>query len=240
MSQIVLIYDVETTGLLNCKHLPNLDIYGTDAYPYITQLSWVKYDVLANRVIDAFDSYVKLPDHVVVPEKVSEITGITAEFCQKHGRDIVPVLFHFYQAVISSNLLVGHNTEFDKNMVQIEVHRNLTKLRVYDPAIANMFRIDWLIGRGIRHHCTMLTNIERCNIRPPGWNRKDAKWPSLSELHNHLFQNVPENMHNSLFDVMACMRCFLATSSNYQISDIKMTTMLRSTTKLAAEHALMT
>ena len=238
MSQIVLIFDVETTGLVHFENLPNLDIVGTDQYPYITQLSWVKYDVVAKRIIDAFDSYIRIPDHVLVPDKVTEITGITAEICQKHGRDIVSVLFHFYQAVISSNLLVGHNMKFDKHMVQIELHRNLAKLCVYDTAITNMFRIDWLISRGIRTHCTMITNTERCNIRPNGWRYAAPKWPSLSELHYHLFRSHPENMHNSLFDVMACMRCFLATDGNYHVPDIKYTTMLRGTTKLAAEHAL--
>ena len=34
------------------------------------------------------------------------------------------------------------------------------------------------------------------------------KYPKLVELHNHLFNSVPENLHNSLIDVYVCFRCF--------------------------------
>jgi DNA polymerase III epsilon subunit-like protein len=39
--------------------------------------------------------------------------------------------------------------------------------------------------------------------------RQYKKFPRLSELHQTLFGTVPENLHNSLIDVLVCLRCFL-------------------------------
>jgi hypothetical protein len=38
-----------------------------------------------------------------------------------------------------------------------------------------------------------------------------CKWPKLTELYSVLFPEevIPENMHNAMVDVMACLRCYL-------------------------------
>ena len=41
------------------------------------------------------------------------------------------------------------------------------------------------------------------------WPNRRPKFPRLSELHQILFGNIPENLHNSLIDVLVCLRCFL-------------------------------
>lgn len=45
--------------------------------------------------------------------------------------------------------------------------------------------------------------------KPKQWASQRPKFPRLSELHQVLFGNVPENLHNSLIDVFVCLRCFL-------------------------------
>ena len=49
-----------------------------------------------------------------------------------------------------------------------------------------------------------------CNIKyiHPMSGKIYKKYPKLVELHNHLFNSVPENLHNSLIDVYVCFRCF--------------------------------
>ena len=34
------------------------------------------------------------------------------------------------------------------------------------------------------------------------------KYPTLSELHENLFHVKPKNMHNSMIDVLICLKCY--------------------------------
>jgi hypothetical protein len=55
----------------------------------------------------------------------------------------------------------------------------------------------------------MKKSIQICNIKIITKNGKEQlKFPKLSELHEHLFQSTPKNLHNSLNDVLVCTRCF--------------------------------
>jgi hypothetical protein len=51
--------------------------------------------------------------------------------------------------------------------------------------------------------------------------RKYKKFPKLSELYNHLFGYVPENLHNALVDTIVCLRCFLKIRCAYHLSSRK-------------------
>ena len=79
-SRCVLVFDTETTGLINKSLLP-LQYKDLALHPYITQLSAVLYDVDNQKVKKVFNTYVKIPAHVEIPEIVQQITGITREKC---------------------------------------------------------------------------------------------------------------------------------------------------------------
>lgn len=53
------------------------------------------------------------------------------------------------------------------------------------------------------------------------------KFPKLSELHEHLFGYVPDNLHNSLVDVLVCLRCFLKIRCGYSMSNRKFEILLK-------------
>ena len=57
------------------------------------------------------------------------------------------------------------------------------------------------------------------NPRPDDEARKNYKWPTLSELHKHCFGNVPDNLHNSMVDVLVTLRCFLFYKYNHKIEE---------------------
>jgi hypothetical protein len=38
------------------------------------------------------------------------------------------------------------------------------------------------------------------------------KFPTLCELYMHLFHKTPENLHNSMMDVLVCLRCYLKSN----------------------------
>jgi DNA polymerase III epsilon subunit-like protein len=52
-------------------------------------------------------------------------------------------------------------------------------------------------------------SIHLCKIYFEGKTSGAYKWPKLEELHQHLFNEVPANLHDALTDVKACLRCFL-------------------------------
>jgi hypothetical protein len=58
-------------------------------------------------------------------------------------------------------------------------------------------------------YCTMKTTIAFCNIQMMSkTGRSFAKFPKLSELHEKLFGVAPKKLHNSLNDVVVCLRCY--------------------------------
>jgi hypothetical protein len=60
-------------------------------------------------------------------------------------------------------------------------------------------------------------------------SRKDAsgveigkpykKWPTLLELYVHFFTTTPSNLHNSMMDVLVCLRCYLKMRKNIELQE---------------------
>jgi len=58
-------------------------------------------------------------------------------------------------------------------------------------------------------YCTMQNSIDMCAIKVVGkTGREYNKFPKLSELHQKLFDSVPNNLHNSLNDILVTLRCY--------------------------------
>ncbi|HUV85413.1 MAG TPA: hypothetical protein VMV86_06875, partial [Methanosarcinales archaeon] len=55
-------------------------------------------------------------------------------------------------------------------------------------------------------YCTMLEGTDICKI--PSF--RGNKWPTLKELHKHLFNEDFEDAHDALADVEATRRCYYA------------------------------
>jgi len=68
-------------------------------------------------------------------------------------------------------------------------------------------------------------------IKAKQWPNRRPKFPRLSELHQVLFGNVPENLHNSLIDVLVCLRCFLKIRCCVDVPDKSFERMIRNATK---------
>lgn len=63
-----------------------------------------------------------------------------------------------------------------------------------------------------------IVSLPKPNVPEP---KKYKKFPKLSELHEHLFGYVPEDLHNALVDTMVCLRCFLKIRCGYHMSSRK-------------------
>ena len=47
-----------------------------------------------------------------------------------------------------------------------------------------------------------------------------SKYPKLIELHNKLFKYEPTNLHNSLYDVAVCLRCYIKLRYNKDLIEL--------------------
>jgi len=203
--RMILVFDVETTGLLP-KKIRGQDI-PIESYPYIIQLSFVLYDMFESRAVYTYDSYIKLPEHIEISEKVTELTGINKQMCNEKGKHIIDVLESFYEAYMLAEVVVAHNIEFDEKMILIELQRNRQEILDKAPFCFTIFSKIYETIKGVQRYCTMKNGTELCAITVESKTTK--KWPRLSELHKKLFDEVPDGLHNSMVDVNACLKCYL-------------------------------
>lgn len=199
----IIIFDTETTGLIPKKET------SLEKFPYITQLSFIVYDTHSESIKSTFDAYIKIPKGIEIPQIVTELTGITNEKCENEGIPIQQALGVFYHAMTLCDCVIGHNIDFDIQMMNIEIRRNIEFLKLF-PDIYFMFDPLRLLEVSIKTDCTMRMSTEACSLyRTNERNRTYKKFPKLVETYFHLFQKVPENLHNSIVDSLICLRCYL-------------------------------
>ena len=164
--------------------------------PYIVQLSWLVFDTIENKLDGTYDYIVKLPEGITIPKEASDIHKITNEIMKEKGHDIGCVLGKFYNDLIKCNMLIAHNITFDKKMLSIEFYRN---------GYGKHF-----IKNKYNEYCTMTMGTPICNITMISkWNGKPfVRFCKLIELHEKLFNETPNNLHNSLIDILVCFRCY--------------------------------
>jgi DNA polymerase III epsilon subunit-like protein len=203
----VLVFDTETTGLPASYNSPLTDV---SKWPHIVQLSFIVFDTVSKEILEYSDYIIKLePDIVITPESVA-IHQITMEQSQRDGIPIQVALQEFNNAVKDVGLVVGHNIQFDKNMLAVEFQRNKMKNSLYRD------------GRPLNEFCTMKQTVSLCKL--PFLNKNNNammsqfKWPTLSELHRHLFGATPKGTHNAIVDVMICLRCYVHLEHLYDIA----------------------
>ena len=221
-SSKVLVFDVETTGLLPQKPRNSTQQIPLSEYPHIIQLSFAVYDLNNNRLVRTYDSYVKIDATIEINEYVSKLTGITRDICNNSGNRITDVLHEFYLAYMECNAIVAHNMDFDEKMILVELERHqeqmIQLIPDYTTTLFNKVREEAI---GIERYCTMRKGITLCNImvesKIPGKPAR-AKWPKLAELYAKLFDGeIVDGMHNSMVDVMACLRCYLKMRHGYHM-----------------------
>ena len=189
----VLAFDTETTGL---PKRYSGSVYDSNNWPHIVQLSLLLYDLDTQKMIAVHDFIIKLPEDIVMTQENTNIHGITNEMSSQKGIDIKEAILCMSDCLDSAQVLVAHNLEFDTNMIAAECNR------VGYPSI---LRIKPFAG-----YCTMLHSMELCNLKMISrrTNREVIKFPKLIELYQNLFNEVPNNLHNSLVDVFVCFRCY--------------------------------
>ena len=182
-----LIFDTETTGLPKRWDAPITD---TANWPRCIQIAWQLHDDMGQLV--EHQDYLVKPEGFNIPYDAERIHGISTELAEAEGITLAEVLEKFNIALGKAKFIVGQNLGFDVNIMGCEFH-----LMRVDSPMASMSVLDT---------CTEVTaNL----LKLPGGRGGKFKLPTLTELHEYLF-NVPfAEAHNATADVEATTRCFL-------------------------------
>ncbi|MBI2668607.1 3'-5' exonuclease [Candidatus Woesearchaeota archaeon] len=178
-----LFFDTETTGLPKNWKAPLTDL---DNWPRLVQIAWIQYD-LAGK-LSSTGNYIIRPEAFTIPSDATKIHRISTEKALKEGVPLKKALQEFSTALKNSSFLVAHKLDFDQNIIESEFLRT-----GIEHSLSSITKV-----------CTMKSTTDFCRIP----NSYGYKWPTLSELHQKLFQIGFEDTHNALADVTACAKCF--------------------------------
>jgi DNA polymerase III epsilon subunit-like protein len=148
-------------------------------------------------VLNSIDKIIKLSEGITISKESENIHKISNEMSKTKGVDIKKELQEFNNMLIESDLVVAHNISFDKQMIMVEcirhkLQQNFTRNTNRKP-----------------EYCTMKNSVNICKIPKVSLNGDIYyKYPKLIELYQHLFHETPDGLHNSMIDVLACLRCY--------------------------------
>lgn len=182
-----LIFDTETTGLPRNFNAPLSD---SDNWPRCVQIAWQVHD--ENGKLVSNENFLIRPDGFNIPFDSEKVHGISTELAMQEGVPLMDAAKAFVEAVNKAKFVVGQNVEFDLNIMGAEFYR----LGMENP----------LLEAKILDTCTEVT-AQLCQI--PGGRGGRFKLPTLTELHEFLFDDTFQEAHNATADVEATTRCFL-------------------------------
>lgn len=182
-----LIFDTETTGLPKKWAAPISD---TDNWPRCIQIAWQLHDDMGNLV--EHQDYLINPEGFNIPYDAERIHGISTELAQQNGIELKEMLEKFNIVLSKAKYIVGQNIGFDVNIMGCEFYR-----------------------MGIDSPMTQIPVLDTCTevtaslLKLPGGRGGKYKLPTLTELHQYLFNEPFAEAHNATADVEATTRCFL-------------------------------
>ncbi|MBO6880946.1 DNA polymerase III subunit alpha [Winogradskyella sp.] len=182
-----LIFDTETTGLPKRWDAPITD---TDNWPRAIQIAWQLHDAMGNCI--EHQDYLIKPEGFNIPYDAEKIHGISTELAAERGVPLAEVLEKFNTALAKTKFVVGQNVGFDLNIMGAEFVREDVENPLQEFPVLDT--------------CTEHT-AELCKI--PGGRYGKFKLPTLTELHEFLFNKPFAEAHNATADVEATTRCFL-------------------------------
>lgn len=178
-----LFFDTETTGVPRNYRAPVTD---SANWPRMVQLGWILTDDTGRELQSG--NYIIRPEGFTIPDEAARLHGITTERALAEGVALAEVLSLFRAALAEAGCIVGHNIEFDKNIVGAELCRLKMPYRF----------TKW------RSYCTMQAGTDFCRLRGP----YGYKWPKLEELYKKLFGRMFADAHNAFADIQATKECF--------------------------------
>ena len=180
-----LTFDTETTGLPKNYSAP---ISETDNWPRMVQIAWQINDKSGNLI--SSESHIIKPKGYTIPFNAEKIHGISTQKAIDKGKEIKYVLEKFNNELKKNKYIIGHNINFDVNILGSEFYRSKIKTSLLEKE-----SID-----------TGLISKEFCQLE--GGLGGKLKMPKLIELYNILFESDFRDAHDARADVNATAKCF--------------------------------
>ena len=180
-----LTFDTETTGLPKNYSAP---ISETDNWPRMVQIAWQINDKSGNLI--SSESHIIKPKGYTIPFNAEKIHGISTQKAIDKGKEIKYVLEKFNNELKKNKYIIGHNINFDVNILGSEFYRSKIKTSLLEKE-----SID-----------TGLISKEFCQLE--GGLGGKLKMPKLIELYNILFESDFSDAHDARADVNATAKCF--------------------------------
>jgi DNA polymerase-3 subunit alpha len=153
------------------------------------QLAWQLHDNRGKLI--AQHNYLVKPDGFDIPYNAEQIHGISTKRALEEGHDLRVVLDTFAKDLEATRQLVGHNIEFDINIIGAELIRQ----QLSTDRFLNLAKLD-----------TGISSTEFCQLS--GGLGGKLKMPTLLELHKKLFNRDFGDAHDASYDVAATARSF--------------------------------
>lgn len=185
----IFVFDTETTGFIDKKE-SNLD-----KQPRIIQFAGILGEIENDSFKELEKVNIMINPGVPIPfwaSQVHHIYDIDVQNAKKIDEVIDIILYH----INTPDVVIGHNIEFDDEMIRLELKR-LNREFDYHP-------------RQIL--CTMKQTVDFCQLIGNG---ERFKYPKLWELHKKLFWEYFTWAHDALVDVEATLKCFIELNKTW-------------------------
>ena len=180
-----LTFDSETTGLPKNFKAPISD---SENWPRLVQLAWQINDKEGKLINNK--SFLVKPDNFTIPYNSEKVHGISTKIALEKGIDLIIVLKDFEKDIKKSKYIIGHNINFDKNILGAEFYR-----KNIESDLLNKISID-----------TGHISKQYCNLK--GGFGGGLKMPKLTELYEILFGKKFSDAHDAAYDVNATAKSF--------------------------------
>jgi len=180
----IFVFDTETTWFINKKEKD------LSFQPHIIQFAWILGELKADgSFVEEKQIDILIDPGIPIPYASSQVHHIY-DIDIKKAPKIEEVIDEIVWYINDPDIIIGHNIEYDEDMVKLELKRLQMEYR-YKPRKVS---------------CTMKESVDYCAMQGK-WER--FKYPKLWELHKKLFWEYFLWAHDALTDVKATLRCYL-------------------------------
>ncbi|WJN61324.1 3'-5' exonuclease [Pseudomonas sp. SO81] len=182
MSQLIAVFDTETTGMVDWKNPSE-----AGHQPHIVEIAAILHNA-EGAVIDSYKAIVRPSGWTSTDEALAK-HGISHEFAMDVGIPESEALEGFLALYSRAGIRAAHNATFDDRIIRIAMSRYMDKVK------ADAFK------DATEKFCT-------CNQSrgPVGL----GKLPTLAEAYKHFFAEDLVEAHRAMPDAQACARIYFA------------------------------
>ena len=181
-----LFFDTETSGLpkfVKGVRFPNPALYDKHySSARLLELAWLGYN---GKHEFCRKQYIIKPNNVKISKASIKIHGLTMEKCLSEGIDINEVFDEFEKDLSFVDWIIGHNVDFDYNIILAEAYRNKRYSLITKLTDTNRF-CSWI-------YATNFFNLPKNN---------------LGYLYHHLIGKEHKNSHRAMGDTEAVKDIF--------------------------------